>query len=263
MLPKVSLQTFTIRRFLKSPTAIEGAFAKLEQLGISAIELAYTKLIPSHIEAVAAASKKHAIDVGSSQITYDFLDKQRDWVLKFHLEQLSCENTSVSVLPGALIRADEQALLRFCEKLDGLGEYYRKRGLNLAFHHHDYEFRRYGQQTGLDLIMNNTGNDNVGLVIDTYWTQRGGKTPQQQIIDYAGRVKVIHLRDYSVQNKWFDMSPYDVELGQGNLDIEQIVESCKSSGVHYMAIEQSCKTPFDSIKTSAAYLHQLGYQGLF
>jgi len=263
MQPKISLQTFTVRRYLKSPKAIERAFARIKETGINAVELAYTKLGKDEIEAVARASKEHDIDIGSSQITFDFLQKNRDWVLEFHLQHLGCEFTSVSVLPHKFVVGDESALLGFAEQLDELGAYFRERGLNLAFHHHDYEYRQYGEKVGLDLLMENTSSKNVDLVLDCYWTQRGGRSPQDMIRGMNGRIKVIHLRDYGVQRKLFDMQPTDLALGQGNLDINEIIQSCKDTDVRYMAIEQSTKAPFEQLQISVDYLKENGHGGLF
>jgi len=261
--PKVSLQTFTIRRFTKSPNAILSALAKVKALGINAIELAYIRLKKEEMAAVAQASKEHNIDVGSSQITFDFLSKNRDWVLDFHLQQLDCQTTSVSVLPHKAIVGDESALLRFAEQLDQLGQYYRERGLKLCFHHHDFEFRRYGDKTGLAHLMDNTDPNNIGLVIDCYWSQHGGKAPHDLILQLKDRVNVIHLRDYTVQRKFFEMSPNDAALGDGNLDINRIIKSCHEANVSYMAIEQSTKQPYQMIEKSVKHLHQLGFSHLF
>lgn len=258
MQPKISLQTFTIRRYLKSPQAIEQAFSTIKEMGLNAVELAYIRFKPAEIEAVARAAKRHNIDIGSSQITFDYLKKNKNWVLDFHLQQLDCEIASVSVLPRNAIVGDQNAMLRFAEELNQLGEFYGQRGLQLCFHHHDFEFRRYGKTMGLELIMQNTSSDNVGLVVDTYWTQRGGKTPQDLIQRFADRVKVIHLRDYTVRRKLFEMTPTDTALGQGNLDIKGIVASCCQSGVRYMAIEQATKDPYKNVATSVKHLKSLG-----
>jgi sugar phosphate isomerase/epimerase len=255
---RFALQTFTIRKFLKTPAAIESGFARISELGLNAVELAYINLQADEIDAVERACKASNISVGSTQITFDFLDKNRDWVLKFH-QQLNCKLTSVSVLPLRVIRGKRDSMLQFAERLDALGQYYRERGLQLCFHHHDFEFRHYGAEPGLDLLLANTSADNVGLELDTYWVARGGRSPQDMISDLNGRVKVVHLRDFRLRWKRFTLGPVDCELGQGNLDFRRIVDSCLQQGVEYMAIEQATSTPFESVATSVAHLKHLGY----
>jgi sugar phosphate isomerase/epimerase len=259
---RIALQTFTVRKFLKSPTAIESGFARIREAGLQAVELAYIKLKPEEINAVERASKDHGITVGSSQITFDFLDRQRDWVLKLH-EQLECKFTAVSVLPYRAIRGKREHLLQFAEKLEALGSYYQQRGLQLCFHHHDFEFRHYGDDVGLDLLLANTSPENVGLELDTYWVARGGRSPQDMIDDLQGRVKVVHLRDFQLLRRHFTLSAQDCALGQGNLDFRRIVDSCVANKVHYMAIEQATDEPFAEVARSVAHLKHLGYDALF
>lgn len=259
---KFALQTFTVRKHLKSAGAMESGFRRISESGLNAVELAYIKLGSEEINAVESACKTHGVAVGSTQITFDFLDKKRDWVLQFH-QQLSCELTSVSVLPLRAIFGKREQLLRFAEQLEELGQYYRERGLQLCFHHHDFEFRRYGNDVGLDLLLNNTSPENVGLELDTYWAARGGKSPQQMIADLDGRVKVVHLRDFRLRRKLINLSPVDCALGEGNLDFRRIVDSCVDNKVRYMAIEQATDKPFEQVALSVSHLKELGYEALF
>ncbi|MFT6758821.1 MAG: sugar phosphate isomerase/epimerase [Chitinophagales bacterium] len=261
-MPTLAVQTYTVRKHLKSPAAIETTFARLKELGVSAVELARIKFEPAEIAAVARACQSNDMQVGSSQITLDYLSKNFDWVVDFH-RQLNCTNVAVSVLPVALIIGGVEKWYDFAKQLDELGAKYAESGLNLLFHHHDFEFRKYDGKLGLDILLANTSPENLGLVIDTYWTQRGGRSPENMIIDYADRVKVVHLRDFMIRWKYFDLLPQDCELGQGNLDIKRIVQSCIDAKVEFMAIEQTSSKPFDSIATSVKHLHTLGFAESF
>ena len=117
---RFALQTFTVRKYLKSPQAIDDGVRRIRETGLQAIELAYVKLEAPEMDAMAVACNKYGVAVGSSQITFDFLDKRRDWVLKFH-EQLGCERTAVSVLPTPAILGGRDRLLRFAEQLEARG----------------------------------------------------------------------------------------------------------------------------------------------
>lgn len=247
---------------MRSPAAIEAGIARVSAMGLRAIELAYIKLRPDEIDAVERACKRYGVVVGSTQITFDYLDRQRDWVLKLH-RQLDCAMTSVSVMPFTAICGKRDQLLRFAQRLDALGQYYRQHGLQLCYHHHDFELRHYGSQLGLDLLLQNTSPDNVALVLDTYWTARGGRSPQDTISDLAGRVKLVHLRDFKLRWKHFRLAPVDAALGSGNLDFSRIVDSCVANNVQYMAIEQATSKPFEQVEGSIAHLKHLGYGTLF
>lgn len=258
---RLALQTFTVRKYLTSPGAIESGLGRIRECGLTAIELAYIKLRPEEINAVERAAKSHGVTVGSTQITFDVLDRQRDWVLQLH-QQLGCELTAVSVLPLRAIYGNREQLLRFADRLEKLGRYYRERGLQLCYHHHDFEFRHYGDDVGLDLLAANTSAEHVGLELDTYWTARGGRSPQQMIADLKGRVKIVHLRDMRLQRKLFKLAPVDCALGDGNLDFRRIVDSCVDNKVSYMAIEQATAKPFEQVARSVSHLRKLGFYAL-
>ena len=258
---RIGLQTFTIRRHLKSPGAIDGAFAKIAAMGIETIELAYVKLGQEYIEALQQAGRRHDIAIDSTQLTFRFLDRERERVAKIH-ERLDCRHTAVSVLPWKVIRGGRDHMLAFAEAVEALGKWYRERGIQLSFHHHDYEFRRYGETTGLEVLLQNTSSENVGLELDTYWTQRGGRSPQDAIRDLDGRVKVVHLRDYTIRPRYFELLPSDTELGAGNLDLTRIVDACCDKQVHLLAIEQNTRTPLQSVQRSVEHLRALGYSNL-
>ena len=260
--PRFALQTFTVRKYLKSPAAIEACFGRISEMGLNAVELAYIKLERAEIDAVARACKSNSMTVGSTQITFDFLDKRRDWVLGFH-QQLDCAITSVSVLPVRAIFGGRDSLLQFAERLEALGQYYQERGVQLCFHHHDFEFRHYGDQVGLDLLLDNTSPKNVGLELDTYWVARGGRSAHEMIDDLAGRVQVVHLRDFALRRTLFGLAAGNAALGSGNLDFNRIVNSAVEHGVHYMAIEQATSAPFEQVASSVAHLKRLGYEALF
>ncbi|GHE91304.1 sugar phosphate isomerase/epimerase family protein [Thalassotalea profundi] len=265
--PQISLQTFTIRHHMKTPQKVEASYARLKNMGINAVELAYMKLTQPYINAVKKSCEQLEMKVATSQIKFDILQKDFDWVIDFH-QQLNCNITSVSVLPLSVILGNKQNWLDFAKSLNELGARYQEKGINLLFHHHDFEFAHFvaedgTSESGLNLLMNQTDSDNVGLVIDTYWAQKGGCSPSELIKQMKGRVQAIHLRDYNLKPRLLTMKPYDCELGKGNLNIQNIIEACKHSEVKYMAIEHASKKPFESIELSSTYLKDMGYQHLF
>ena len=119
------------------------------------------------------------------------------------------------------------------------------------------------EEVGLDLLLQSTSAENVGLELDTYWTARGGRAPENVISDLGGRVRIVHLRDFTLRWRRFSLSPTDTALGRGNLDFRRIVDSAVENNVHYMAIEQATDTPFEQVAISVAHLQRLGFETLF
>jgi len=57
---------------------------------------------------------------------------------------------------------------------------------------------RFGDQTGLDIIYNETDPRYFQAEIDTYWIQHGGGNPVAWIARMNGRMPVIHLKDMAI-----------------------------------------------------------------
>ena len=253
---KLGIQTFTIRKLIKSPGEITKAFKKLSEMGVESVELARIKFTKPEIEAVRAASLQYNIEIGSTQITFDYLEKNFDWVVEFH-KTLECKYVCVSVLPTKYIIGNERKLREFTARLNQLGMKFRENGLFLLYHHHHFEFRKYGMLTGFEIIEESVDPNAVHFVLDTYWLQRAGLSPHDFIRERKGKVKVVHLRDHIIRWKGIELKSTDTELGEGSLDFKKIKAACEESGVEYYAIEQDTQTPMESLRTSLKYFKNL------
>lgn len=58
------------------------------------------------------------------------------------------------------------------------------------------EFARYNGKYLLDIIKDNTKN--LGFELDIHWIHRGGENPVEFIKKYAGRIRLLHLKDYRI-----------------------------------------------------------------
>jgi sugar phosphate isomerase/epimerase len=71
----------------------------------------------------------------------------------------------------------------------------RSAGLRVAWHNHDFEYRRLGDGSRpIDLILQASGPD-VGFEIDCGWIVRGGGDPAAELARYADRIWAIQVKD--------------------------------------------------------------------
>jgi len=266
MEPRFALQTFTIRKHLRSPAALRASLARVKALGINAIELARIRFTDEELAVVASMLDGSGPVVECLQLKFDYMDVDPGRTLRM-LESLRCPAAAVSVLPGPALTGGRKGMLAFAARLNGLGSMFRQGGKRLLFHHHHFEFLRFDGELGLDLLVRETDPELVGFVVDSYWAQRGGADPASLIRKLASRVGGVHLRDYAVKPALRNFSPdllsVDAAVGEGNLDIPSIVEACRATGVRYLAIEQDTRAPFGSLATSVRNLKALGYGALF
>ena len=91
------------------------------------------------------------------------------------------------------------------------------------------------------------------FTLDTFWVQAGGASPTKYIKKLQGRIKVIHFKDFRILNRARQFA----EIGQGNLDWDEIIAVCKSTGITCAAIEQDgdwLVDPFQSLAMSREFL---------
>ena len=134
----------------------------------------------------------------------------------------------------------------------------------LLYHHHHMEFVRYGNRTGLEILMEETNPEWVSLMMDTYWTQKGGRNPVEQIRQFSDRIKIMHLRDYKVTGSWRKggYAVTDSALFQGNLDMAAITRAAIEANIVYLPVEQQTDKPFEDLSLSMEGLKNHGFESI-
>ncbi|MFO7729303.1 MAG: sugar phosphate isomerase/epimerase [Spirochaetia bacterium] len=254
---QISLQTFTIRRFLKDTRKLTHTLNKVKSLGISRLELARVPFKEPYIKLIAEACTSAGVAVGSTQMKLKHIEQDRDWTVKMH-SQLNCPYCVISVVAFTALKKGAPGIKVYAERLNNLGRYLKKRGVTLLFHHHNYEFVPIGDSDGFSLLKEYLDPEAVGFVFDTYWLQRIGCSPADFIREHRGLVHGVHLRDFTLQGPLLNPRIRDTELGRGNLNFPDILAACREVGVSYAAIEQDSSDPWRSLAVSTAYLRSIG-----
>jgi len=246
-----ALQTFTIRKQAKHH--LQDALKLIKAIGIENLELSRFKFD----QPTAKIITEMGFNVVAVQLKYKVLLHHFDEVTRFCM-WVHCPLVEVSVLPIRSILGGKKELLKFAVALDQLAEKYHAVGLELAFHHHHFEFTRLEGVTRLDWLLRNT-SDQVKIVSDTYWATRSGVRPDELLEKINHRLAGIHLRDFTMMQKGIKIKACDTELGEGSVDIRKVLAVAERYA-RYAAIEQKTKTPFKSIEKSMAYLNRLAVE---
>ena len=252
---KIGLQLFTCRK--QAQKNLLGTLEKLAALGIKYIEAARINFDDVDIEAFKKAKEQFGIEVVSAQIKPHILADEFDKCMKF-LKETECKTAIISVLPTECIIGSDEKLVEFCKWASELAKKYKEHGIQLCYHHHDFEFIRSGAGTRFDIIVENMSED-MNFVIDTYWTTKAGINVERLLERLSGRVRGVHLRDYALYRKFIGRNPSNYALGDGVLDFNRIIEAAKACGVDYGAIEQNTSHPYSEIAKSVAHVQKIGY----
>ncbi len=136
------------------------------------------------------------------------------------------------------------------------GRAFQEAGIRFGYHNHWFEFEeKVGGEWLFDALFRGTDADLVCVELDTCWAERAGQSAPAYLARYAGRVPLIHLKDIR-------RSPSGevetVSLGEGDINLQAIVEAADAAGVEWLIVEQdhSQGDPLESVANSMRWLRE-------
>jgi sugar phosphate isomerase/epimerase len=261
--PGVALQMFSLREEARAD--YPGTLRRVAAAGYGAIEAAFgygglstaelTRLL-TELELRVAASH-----VGSERLS-TALDEEAAFNLAIGNRELVCAE-----LPRE-DRVEEAAFHRWAERLNAIGRRCRELGARLSYHSHAFEFRRFGDTTGLEILLGETDPDALGWEPDVYWITFAGEDPAAWIGRYAARSRLVHLKDMSptprpsdpIAENARDLAAHlSVALGEGTIDVRPALAA--ASGAEWLIVEQdfSERPMLESVARSRSRLREWGY----
>lgn len=158
----------------------------------------------------------------------------------------------------------EDDFKRMAAQANGLGESAKKRGLVFAYHNHNVEFRKLESgTTGYEILLKETDPALVKLEVDAGWMAAGGADPAALIAANAGRVRLLHFKDFSTITPPINqLSPeagaHIVDLGTGVAPLKAAYEAARRAGVEYFIVDHDPpfhgKTALEAAKVDYAYV---------
>ena len=248
---QVALQLYTLRDHLKTPADIADTLRKVRGIGYEAVQASGLGPIPE-------AELLDILDGEGLKLcaTHEPSDKilAEPQAVVERLKKLGCAYTAYPY-PGGIDFADHAQLRALVEKLEAAGIVLHEAGQVLTYHNHAIELVRMGDTTMLDFLYAQTNADYLQAEIDTYWIQYGGGDPVAWCEKLAGRLPLLHMKDYAFTT---DNKPVFAEIGSGNLDWKKIIAAAEGSGCQWFIVEQdSCPgDPFDSVTQSYQYISE-------
>ena len=282
---KIGVQMMMLKGKVEELGAYE-TMKKVSELGYHAVEVSQIPMTAENVAELRRASIDFDIKIAAlsaalepmlpgapgETLTSDFEKIVND------CKTLDCNFLRIGMLPLTCM-GHKDRIMDFIEKAEAMAHRLAEHGIELYYHTHHLEFQKYDGEYLLDIIKNNTIK--LGFELDVHWIQRAGVNPVEFVKQYAGRISLIHLKDYRIGQ--MDLSEVDfkdmakfmhiftntiefAELGEGNLDIKAITEAGLESGAQYFLVEQDDtygRDPFDCLEISAKHLRKLGFTEWF
>lgn len=259
---------------------------KVSELGYNSVEISQIPMTDENVAEIKRARDKFNLEVASLSANVkpapgnDDLETNFDKIVD-NCKTLDVDLVRIGMLPFESMKSLE-TVLDFCREANEYAIKLKEHGIKLYYHNHHVEFKKYDGKFLLDIIAEECPD--LGFEIDLHWVQRAGASPIDTLKRFAGKVDLIHLKDYRVgdipEEAFASLDEGDVmtfynaftniiefaELGQGSMDYKPIIEQALESGVRYMLVEQDMlygRDPFDCLADSRDHLIELGYEDLF
>ncbi|MCR5149902.1 MAG: TIM barrel protein, partial [Clostridiales bacterium] len=151
---------------------------------------------------------------------------------------IGCDAMGIGSAPSEA-RGNAGNIRRFIEQASEIGKKLSENGMTFNYHNHDFEFN-YLDDAGcsmMDLLIEETDPELFHFIPDVAWIDYAGSDPVQILNRLKGRVKVIHFKDYIIDNS---NTRRFVSLGKGCVDLKACYEAACENGVPYIMYEQDC-----------------------
>lgn len=248
----VALQLYSVRNDCKSD--FPATLKKVKEMGYDGVELAgFNGLNISELNAI---TKDLNLKIFSAHV--DRSELMKDPLRSAELyEALGCDFVAypwsgTDELAGGARYSD------FIETTKKISRSLKVRGIELMYHNHDHELKLHEGQTLLDNLLFDLG-ESIKLELDVCWCKVGGFEPCLFLRDHKGKIPVVHFKDYtgSKEDGTFAFAP----LGQGSLDIAELLVASNECGAEWIVIEQDepsgGMTALECAKASIDYLKDL------
>ena len=286
--PKIGVQAMMLKEKFEEFGPFE-TLKKVSELGFSSVEISQIPMTAENVAELKRAKDELGMDIGalSCVVANEGSGGNDDLETKFDKIVEDCKTLDVDLLRIGMLpfknMRNLDTVLEFTRQANDYAVKLKEHGINLYYHNHHVEFRKYDGKFMLDIIAEECPD--LGFELDLHWVQRGGANPIDIIEKYSDRIELIHLKDYrigAIPDEAFElldkgnvMEFYQAftniiefaELGQGSMDYKAIIEAIlKAGGVRYMLVEQDMlygRDPFDCLVDSRDHLIELGYKDLF
>jgi sugar phosphate isomerase/epimerase len=286
-MPTIGVQASTIKNAF-TELGTEETLRRVADLGYRAIEMSQVAMTPENVEAMRRAQAERGLRMAALSASMAPFPGTAGESLTTTFDKIvaDCHTLGTTMLRIGMLpitaMGSKDTVLEFAEQASTMAKRLAEEGIDLYYHNHHVEFARLDGRSMLDVIAE-TAPD-LGLELDVHWIHRGGVDPVKQLRQYAGRARLVHLKDYRIglmpqsaidAIAAGDMSGFGAafsgvvqfaEVGQGTLDWPAIVEQAVAGGAEFLFVEQDDtygRDPFESLAMSRDHLISLGYADLF
>ena len=250
----LGLQLYTIRN--EAEKDLPGVLKAIHEIGYTEVE-PYWNIYNHPAKELKKSLADNGLTAPSGHFDYDKVATSFDYAQELGVKYMICP-----ILDESLWNSLD-SYKKVAENFNKWGAEAQKRGMKFGFHNHNYEFRKFGEHTGLEILMTETDPKLVQLEMDCYWVTQAGADPVTLMDRYKNRVRMLHIKDrkagFATSQELNDAAQHFAEVGTGSIDWAPIIEKAKAIGVKHFFVEQDVieGDPLKSVKISYEHARKL------
>ena len=228
----LGLNLFSIRNYLADEESFKNALKELKAMGYTYVQFSGA---PFNAQMIKRVIDEVGMPVVLTHVPMDRIINDTEALMDEH-ELIGCKNIGLGMMPLDAMY-EEQKCRDTIAALNEAGKKMAARGFKLFYHHHHFEFFKFGDKSVFDMLME---AEYINFTLDTYWIQYGGNDVVETIKKLKGRIECVHFKDYMIainaEGKGFE--PRFAPVGDGNIDFARALEAARESGAKYFLVEQ-------------------------
>jgi sugar phosphate isomerase/epimerase len=257
---------------------------RISELAYSSVEVSQVAMDETNVSGLETARRELGLAVAAMSValqkgptaTGDALDTDFNKVVD-DCRRLGCSYLRIGMMPITAM-VTKPAVEEFARQCEEASHRLLAEGIQLAYHNHHVDFAKHDGETLFDIVRRLSPT--LHFEIDVHWVQRGGKNPVDVLRDFAGRVELVHLKDYRVGlvpasaldllaagdkagfNREFAGLVQFAEVGAGTLNFSGIIAQSLASGAEHLLVEQDelyGRDVWDCLSDSIAHITSIGY----
>ena len=253
----VAIQLYGMRKDMAED--FEGTLKAIAECGYDGVEFA--GLHDKTYAEAAAICKKYGLTPISGHVQVRFIEA--DPAIPAGYAEMG---TPYLAIPGHQWESED--FETSIERIRAAAEATKAVGIKMHYHNHDNEiYHKINGNFQLDEIFSRIPADLLGTEFDVGWLTVAGEDPTEWLRRYAGRVPLLHLKDFffDAAAREKDVRPKDLAdaaVGKGVVDVPAVLAAAKDAGTEWLVVEfdnpEVGMTGVECAKASRDYLKTLG-----
>ena len=256
MKPIMGIQLYTLRDHIQTAADFDSTLARLAALGVRDVQISAIGEIPA--EEQKAILEKHGMKVCVTHKGFDRMQNDLAGLIAEH-KTIGCDALGLGSCPGEY-RNSAEAARGFLAETAKIADTLAAAGMTFHYHNHDFEFQKLPDYDGglMDLMLAETDPAKFHFIPDVAWIHYAGADPVEVLRRMQGRVKVLHFKDYILDENG---ERKFCSLGKGRVNLVDCYKAAIELNIPYIVYEQDCdwtdNDPFKAAEESWAFLREL------